>query len=184
MSDGSSSSPNQCGSTASPTASCGLAREHHGEPYRSRSLAPMLFTNASPAEQGQPLIGDQGHDVSLTFDHPQFERERSAQLIFCTRIHNPMDWSDQSYVNFHREDPSCGVDQAARCYVFSSKRLRQPSDTVSLSRHSEQCNCKLSSKDTLHPTVANVGGVLEGIQRGGSFDQTLLNMRPKPDWAL
>jgi hypothetical protein len=46
----------------------------------------LLRHDIEAAEQGEPLVGDQRHDVALAFDRPQLERQRGAQRV-CGRDH-------------------------------------------------------------------------------------------------
>jgi len=49
------------------------------EEYSDRKL--ILGHGVEPAEQREPLVGDQRHDVALAFDRPQLERQRSPQRM-------------------------------------------------------------------------------------------------------
>ena len=41
----------------------------------------LLRHGIEAAEQGEPLVGDERHDVALAFDRPQLERQRGAQRM-------------------------------------------------------------------------------------------------------
>ncbi len=41
----------------------------------------LLRHGIEAAEQGEPLVGDERHDVALAFDRPQLERQRGAQRV-------------------------------------------------------------------------------------------------------
>ena len=41
----------------------------------------LLGHGIEPAEQREPLVGDERHDVALAFDRPQLERQRGPQRM-------------------------------------------------------------------------------------------------------
>src|SRR5271165_6993391 len=52
----------------------------------------LLRHDIEAAEQGEPLVGDQRHDVALAFDRPQLERQRGAARVRPGSCASPAAW--------------------------------------------------------------------------------------------
>src|SRR5215831_5146876 len=54
-----------------------------GDPRRIFRQEAPLWHGVEAAEQPEPLVGDQRHNVALALDGPQFQRERGAQRVLA-----------------------------------------------------------------------------------------------------